>query len=172
MDEINAPEAPDAAEPTLFSALLTPHRSLSGTGFLVVMGVIAGISFAGGMLFLAMGAWPVLPFLGLDVALIYWAFRANYRAAAAYEEVTVTPSELHVKKVSAKGQVAEWSLNPVWVRLERETHEEFGLLRVFLVSHGRKLAIAGFLGPEEKESFANALGRAIGEAKRGPTRNP
>jgi uncharacterized membrane protein len=60
----------------------------------------------------------------------------------------------------------------VWVRLERETHEEFGLLRLFLVSRGRKLAIAGFLGPDEKASFAKALGDAIGEAKRGPTRTP
>jgi uncharacterized membrane protein len=170
MSESNAIQAPQG-EPALFSALLTPHRSLTGTGFLVVMGVIAGLSFAAGVMFLLLGAWPVMPFLGLDVALVYWAFRVNYRAAAAYEEVTVTPSELHVKKVSARGQVAEWSLNPVWVRLERETHEEFGLLRLFLVSHGRKLAIAGFLGPAEKESFAKALGDAIGEAKRGPARN-
>jgi uncharacterized membrane protein len=172
MSESNAPEALRAGEPTLFSALLTPHRSLNGKGFLIVMGMIAGLSFAGGVMFLLLGAWPIMPFLGLDVLLIYWAFRANYRAAAAYEEVTVTPSELHVRKVSAKGQVAEWSLNPVWVRLERETHEEFGLLRLFLVSRGRKLAIAGFLGPDEKASFAKALGDAISEAKRGPTRTP
>ena len=170
MSESNDLKAPQP-EPALFSALLTPHRSLSSTGFLVVIGLIAGLSFMAGIMFLLLGAWPVMPFLGLDVVLIYWAFRANYRAAAAYEEVTVTPSELHVKKVSARGKAAEWSLNPVWVRIERETHEEFGLMRLFLVSHGRKLAVAGFLGPTEKESFAKALGDAIGEAKRGPTRN-
>ena len=44
-------------------------------------------------------------------------------------------------------------------------------MRLFLVSQGRKLAIAGFLGPAEKESFAKALADAIGEAKRGPTRS-
>ena len=171
MSESNA-ESPEPAEPTLFSALLTPHRSLSSVGFFVVMGLIAGISFIGGVVFFIVGAWPVIGFLGLDVALVYWAFRANYLAAAAYEEVTVTPSELRVRKVSARGKVAEWSLNPVWVRLERETHEEFGLLRLFLVSRGRRLAIAGFLGPKEKETFAGALSAAIGEAKRGPTRSP
>jgi len=170
MSKSNAHMA-EPAEPALFSALLTPHRSLNRTGFLVVMGVVAGMSFVGGIVFFAAGAWPVIGFLGLDVVLVYWAFRTNYRAAAAYEEVTVTPSELHVKRVSARGQVAEWSLNPVWVRLERESDEEFGLLRLFLVSHGRRLAIAGFLGPAEKESFAKALGDAIREAKRGPTRN-
>jgi uncharacterized membrane protein len=171
MTESNAQTAIAPAEPTLFSALLTPHRSLSNTGFLVVIGLIAGLSFMAGILFLLLGAWPVMPFLGLDVVLIYWAFRANYRAAAAYEEVTVTPSELHVKKVSARGKVAEWSLNPVWVRLERETHEEFGVMRLLLVSHGRKLSVGSFLGPNERESFAVALAAAIGEAKRGPARN-
>ncbi len=77
-----------------------------------------------------------------------------------------------MKKVSHRGEVAEWSLNPVWVRLDRETHEEYGLMRLFLVSRGRRLAVAGFLGPKEKESFAAALSAAIGEAKRGATRNP
>jgi uncharacterized membrane protein len=171
MSESNAQPAVHAEEPTLFSAMLTPHRSLGGLGFLILMSVVAGISFVGGVVFFIVGAWPVVGFLGLDVLLIYWAFRVNYRAAAAYEEITVTPSELRVKRVSHKGEVAEWQLNPVWVRIERETHEEYGLMRLFLVSHGRKLSVASFLGPDEKESFAAALSAAIGEAKRGPTRS-
>ena len=157
-------------EPALFSAIVTPHRSLSSTGFVIVMAAIGGISFAAGMVFLMLGAWPVFGFFGLDVLLIYWAFRANYRAAAAYEEISVTPSELKVRKVTHRGAVSEWTLNPVWVKLDRQVHEEFGIERLFLVSHGRRLPIAAFLGPQEKESFAKALAAAIGEAKRGPTR--
>lgn len=157
-------------EPTLFSAIITPHRSLSGTGFLVVMGLVGGMSFTAGLFFFLLGAWPVIGFMGLDVLLVYWAFRANYRAAAAFEEVTVTPSELRLRRVSHRGKVAEWTLNPVWTRLDRESHDEFGLLRLFLVSRGRRLAIAGFLSPQEKESFAAALTAALGEARRGPTR--
>ena len=161
--------APDL-EPTLFSAIITPHRSLSGTGFLILMSAFGVVSFAAGMMFLLMGAWPVLGFFGLDVLLVYWAFRLNYRSARAYEEVMVTPSELRVRKVSHRGKVAEWSLNPLWVQLDRDSHEEFGIERLFLVSRGRKLPIGGCLSPPEKESFAAALGAAIGEAKRGPTR--
>ena len=166
MIDRNAP--PD--EPALFCALITPHRSLGGAGFLVLMAAIGGVSFAAGIVFLILGAWPVVGFFGLDVVLIYWAFRINYRAARAYEEVMVTTSELRVRKVSHRGRVAEWSLNPLWVRLDRDTHEEFGIERLFLVSRGRKLPIGGFLSPGEKESFADALAAAIGEAKRGPTR--
>ena len=159
-----------APEPTLFSAILTPHRSLNGVGFLAVMLAIGGLSFASGILFLVLGAWPVIGFLGLDVALVYWAFRVNYRAANAYEEVVVTSSELRLRKVSHHGKVAEWSFNPLWVKLDREVDEEYGTARLFLVSRGRRLPLAGFLTPGEKDSFAAALGAAIGEAKRGPTR--
>ena len=134
------------------------------------MALVGGFSFVGGMFFFLLGAWPVVGFLGLDVLLVYWAFRANYRAAAAFEEVTVTPSELRLRRVSHRGEVAEWTLNPLWTKLDRETHEEFGLLQLFLVSRGRRLSVAGFLSPKERESFAAALSAALGEARRGPTR--
>jgi uncharacterized membrane protein len=157
-------------EPTIFSAVLTPHRSLSRKGFLILMTVLGLISFATGTAFLLAGAWPVFGFCGLDVLLIYFAFRLSYRRAKAYEQVTVTPSELTVRQVSHHGRINEWTLNPLWVKLDRVVHAEFGIERLFLVSHGRRLAIAGFLGPQEKESFALALSAALGEAKRGPTR--
>ena len=159
-----------AREPALFSAVVTPHRSLSHAGFLIVMAAVGGISFVAGTAFLLLGAWPVFGFFGLDVLLVYWAFRVNYRAAAAFEEVIVTAGELRVRQVSHRGKASEWAFNPLWVRLEREGNEEFGLERLFLVSRGRRLPIASLLGPKEKESFAAALGAAIGEAKRGPTR--
>jgi uncharacterized membrane protein len=165
-----SPDNDPNSEPTIFSAVLTPHRSLGPTGFLIFMLVLGGISFAAGMLFLLAGAWPVFGFFGLDVLLVYWAFRANYRSARAYEEVTVTPSELTVRKVSYHGAVREWTLNPVWVRLQRDVHAEFGIERLFLVSRGHRLPVASFLGAREKESFAAALAAALGEAKRGPTR--
>ncbi len=112
-------------EPTLFSAVLTPHRSLGPSGLIVVMLAVGGISFVAGVVFALLGAWPVVGFFGLDAALVYWAFHANYRAAAAYEQVAVTASELRLRKVSHRGKVAEWSFNPLWVRLEREDDEEY-----------------------------------------------
>ena len=67
--------------------------------------------------------------------------------------------------------MSEWTFNPLWTKLDREDHEEFGLLKLFLVSRGRKLAVAGELSPPERESFAEALGAALGEARRGPVRS-
>jgi uncharacterized membrane protein len=158
------------SEPKIFSAMLTPHRSLSRRGFLFLMLAAGGIGFVTGVVFLLAGAWPIFGFCGLDFLLLYWAFQVNYRRAQAYELVTVTSSELTVRQVNHRGGIREWTLNPLWVRLDRVVHAEFGIERLFLVGHGRRLAIAAFLGPQEKESFALALSAALGEAKRGPTR--
>jgi uncharacterized membrane protein len=163
---------PPPAEPELFSALLTPHRSLNRTGFVVLMTFVCAISFIAGFAFWLMGAWPIFGFFGLDALLIYWAFKINFRRAKAVEEITVTPSELRVRRVSHRGHVVEWVLNPLWVRLDQTVHEEFGIERLYLVSKGRRVSIASFLNPDEKASFAKALIAAINAAKRGPTYNP
>lgn len=157
-------------DPKIFSAVITPHRSLGPTGFLIFMLAIGGLSFVCGMFFVLLGAWPIFGFFGLDVLLVYLAFRANYRSARAYEEVTVTATELTLRQVNHRGGVREWTLNPLWVRLDRIVHEEFGIERLFLVSRGQRLPIAAFLSPNEKASFARALSNALGVAKRGPTR--
>jgi uncharacterized membrane protein len=163
---------PEETEPELFSALLTPHRSLNRTGFLVLMGLLSVVSFAAGLAFLLMGAWPVVGFFGLDVLAIYWAFRINFRRAKATEEISVTPSELRVRRVSHRGHVVEWVLNPLWVQLDQKIDAEFGIEKLYLVSKGRRVSIANFLGPDEKASFAKALTAALQAARRGPTYNP
>jgi uncharacterized membrane protein len=163
---------PESVQPKLFSALLRPHRSLSRTGFLVLMVFLSIVSFAAGLAFLLMGAWPVFGFFGLDVVVVYWAFRINFRHAKATEEISITPSELRVRRVSHRGHVVEWVLNPLWVRLDQKTHAEFGIEKLYLVSRGRRVSVASFLGADEKASFAKALTAALQAAKRGPTYNP
>jgi uncharacterized membrane protein len=163
---------PQAPQPELFSALLTPHQSLNRTGFLVLMGFLSAVSFAAGLAFLLMGAWPVFGFFGLDMLAIYWAFRVNFRNAKATEEIRVTPFELRIRRVSHRGDVVEWVLNPLWVQLDQKIHAEFGIEKLYLVSKGHSISIARFLGADEKASFAKALNAALQAARRGPTYNP
>ena len=159
-------------QPELFSALLTPHRSLNRTGFVVLMVFLTAVSFVTGVVFTLMGAWPVFGFFGLDVLVIWLAFRINFRRGTATEEIRVTPSELRVRRVSHRGHVVEWVLNPLWVQLDQKTHAEYGVEKLYLLSKGRRVSIASFLGPDEKASFAKALGAALAAARRGPTYNP
>src|ERR1700721_3125621 len=163
---------PVPPEPELFSALLTPHRSLNRTGFIVLMAFLSVVSFAAGVAFWMMGAWPVFGFFGLDILLVYWAFKVNFRRGNATEEISVTPSELRVRRGSHRGPVVAWGLKPLWGQLDQKTHAEFGIEKLYLVSRGRRVSVASFLGPDEKASFAKALLAALQAAKRGPTYNP
>ena len=163
---------PALDQPTLFSARVTPHRSLNRTGFVVLMTFVGAVSFIAGVAFWMMGAWPVLGFFGLDVLVIYWAFRINFRSAEATEDIVVTPTELRVRRVSHRGQVMEWTLNPLWVQLEQTGDPEFGIERLYLVSRGCRVSVGYFLGPDEKASFYKALLAALQTAKRGITYNP
>jgi len=159
-------EKSNPLEPVLFEARLSPHRSLSAGGFAILMGTLAAISFAVGVSFLMMGAWPVCGFFGLDVALVWLAFRVNYRDARAYEDIRMTPNLLSVRQVSAKGAARETDFNPRWVRLEKTEDDLYGVTRVALISRGLSLIIGAFLPPLSKGELASRLAAALALAKR------
>ncbi len=117
MDERNHFDAQYIADAPLFSARLTPHRSLSRGGFIALMAFVTLVSFAAGVMFLMMGAWPVFAFFGLNALIIYWAFKVNFRRAAATEDIMVTPYEIRVRRVSHRGQ----ALARLLERLREET---------------------------------------------------
>ena len=98
-----AQEAPLPGDKS-FRAVLVPHRSLSPTGFLILMSLLGGVSFVAGMAFLLAGAWPVFGFFGLDVLVVYIAFKLNYRAGRRYETVEVDPAALTVTRVEPSGR--------------------------------------------------------------------
>ena len=153
-------------EEPIFSAVLTPHRSLSPTGFLFFMGAVVAVSFAAGIAFFLMGAWPVTGFFGLDALLIYLAFRLNYRAGRLYETVDLTGDTLRVTRVSATGRARSWTFNPYWARCEI-AEQRGGARHLYLASHGKKLIFGSFLSPEEKADFADALSGALRESRGG-----
>ena len=165
MVETNAP-APAADEP-FFRALLTPHRSLGRTGFLVLMGaLVAGWVFTG-IVFLSQGAWPVFGFFGLDVLLVYIAFRLNYRAARAHEIVQVSRTDVDIRQVAPSGRMREHHFNPFWARFNVARHDEIGITSMVVEGQGRQVPIGSFLNPDDRDSFAKAFGQALATAKAG-----
>jgi uncharacterized membrane protein len=153
-------------EQTLLFERLSPHRSLSPQAFTIVIALLGAASFAVGIAFLLMGAWPVFGFLGLDVLLVWLAFRANFRAARAFEEILVTPVRLVWRRVSARGEAREDTMNPRWVRLETTSDELSGVTRVALRERRMTRVIGAFLPPAGKEKLAKSLAHALATAKR------
>jgi uncharacterized membrane protein len=157
---------PGNRDDIIFSATLQPHRSLGRRGFLILIATIAGLWFVTGLYFVALGAWPVLGFIGLDLVAIWLAFRLNYRAARAYEEIEVGRTALVIRKVTPSGRAQEIRFNPQWARLEVEQLEDEGVTRIAVRMRDTRVAVGAFLNPDDRKSFARAFGAALAEARR------
>jgi uncharacterized membrane protein len=156
------------ADDTVFEATLTPHRSLGRDGFRLMMTLCCASAVFSSVPFILLGAWPVAGFYGLDILALFIAFKINYRRARAQERVRLTYVELMLRKITHRGETAEWRFNPLWSRLALDEDEDFGALRLRVVSGREAVAIGDFLAPPERRKLADALGTALITAKRGP----
>lgn len=164
-------ESDRQSETITFNALLYPYRSLDKRGFTHLLGFITLILFIISVIFYSLGAWPILGFAGLDLLLIYWAFRINYRDAKAYEQIIVTQKSLQIIKTDPKGNSQSHGFNPYWVQLSTIWEEDEGMTRLSLSSHGQTVEIGSFLHAPDRESFAKALSQAIADCKTGTNRS-
>jgi uncharacterized membrane protein len=122
--------------------------------------VLAGIGFCTGIGFILAGAWPVTGFFGLDVGLLYLAFRLSYRSARQTESLRLTSKTLDVERVNVRGERQHWRLEPAWLRVTLDEGER-GRGRLLLSSHGKTLSLGAFLSAEERQRLAGALKAAL-----------
>jgi uncharacterized membrane protein len=151
---------PQAPQPVFLDAVLAPHRSLPPKGFVAVMAVFGGISFVAGTVFVLRGAWPVMGFFGIDVALVYLAFRINYRSARRRERIRLAEDALTVERIDVRGARRSWRFQPYWLRVTLEEKADDSN-RLVISSHGRSLVLGSFLGAGERRSFAAKLQDAL-----------
>lgn len=146
----------------VWQATLTPHRSLTREGFLLVMALVVLVNLVVGGMFVLLGAWPIAGFAGLDVLLVWWAFRANFADARKLERISITEHELVLDRESEKHPPQQQRFVRRWVRVELEEDRERELIGSLLLVSGRtRVAVGEFLAPEERKSLADALKAAL-----------
>lgn len=152
----------ETGKPNTWQATLTPHRSLTRQGFLAVMILVAAVNLVVGALFTAIGAWPVAGFAGLDVLLIWWAFRANFADARQMERISIDDHELVFDRMQANRPPEQKRFVRRWVRVELEEDRERELIGdLSLVSGGDRITVGAFLAPDERKTLASALRAAL-----------
>jgi uncharacterized membrane protein len=145
-----------------WSVTLTPHRSLTREGFVALMALVVLLNFAGGLLFMVAGAWPVSGFMGLDVLLIWWAFRRNFADARKAEHIRIEGDLVTLQRHTPKGDLERHEFNRRWLRVELEFDEAREIVGRLLLSYrGVLTEIGSFLGAEERQSLSKALRRAL-----------
>ncbi len=160
----------------VYEFILRPHTALSQNGFFGLMAFVMAVSFGTGVYFSLLGAWPVLGFFGLEVGLLYAAFRWNYFVARRFEVVRLSQERVLVEQVSPRGERQAWSYNPHWLRINLLTtagdkvDSDFGLPdmnELVFLSHGQRLSVGRFLSPAERQDLYGALSQALADVRRG-----
>ncbi len=164
MNPGNAETVPN--EQPVFSAELTPYRSLGMRGFKILLMIAGLMSLVHVVVFWVIGAWPIVFFFGLDFALLFGAFWLNYRAARAREEVSVSRLDVSVRKFTPAGRMTEHRFNPFWTRFHISRHAEIGIVSMSLSDRRRATDIGSFLNRDDRESFAAAFAGALATVKR------
>jgi uncharacterized membrane protein len=145
----------------LFSARLTPHRSIGERGYRVVIAVLAVAATVPLITFSSLGAWPIVGFLGLDMALIAWAMWAALNEGKRYEQVTLWRDQLELKQVDGNGKETLVRFNPSFVKLVVDRDYNERTTGLHLRTRDRDVVIGAFLNQDEKSSFAKAFGTAL-----------
>jgi uncharacterized membrane protein len=152
----------NASDDQTFRATLRPYRSLGRKGFIILMAALIGLNFIAGTAFYLLGAWPIAPFLGADVALVWYAFRKNYKDALKEEHIEVTAHELILTRFDHDKQREELHFTRDWVKVELEEDKERDLIgRLFLRFRGERTEIGRFLGARDRQQAAKLLRAAL-----------
>ena len=166
IDDLITPSLDDS-EP-YFDAMLYPYRSLGHNGFLLLMMFVGIVLLVVSIPFFLLGAWPIVGFAGLDLLLLWWAFRRNYRDARASEHIIIRHNTVNVTQICPDGRKNHHTFNPYWVRMETRTEEDRGMTELLLTSHGARVEIGAFLHACERESLAQSVKKALEVAKTRP----
>jgi uncharacterized membrane protein len=133
------------------------NNSLSSSGRRLVFAFILTVSFGIAAAFsLAVGAWPILPFAGIEMVVLYVAFRYVDRHAADYERITIRGDSVAVE-VREGTRIAHFELNRYWAQVVCE-HEGAHLA---LRSHGREIEVGRHLCDEQRLEMARGLAREL-----------
>lgn len=119
------------------------------------------VSFGFALAFAAFGAWMVLPYSALEMALLYWAFRWFERHASDWERLSVCGDRVIVERECA-GVRSRQEFNRFWVRVEL-IEATFGAPRLSLRFAGRDLVFGDELPAAERAGVARDLRRALAQ---------
>ena len=144
-----------------FSLTVKRNCSISPQALAVLLALTAGFAFAIGIAFALYGAWPILPFAGLEIAALAAAFYLNGRHAADYERIALEGGML-VVEVRVGQRTDTHRFNPHWARLVVSDARRD--VRLALRSHGRELEIGRHLDASGRERLVTALRGRLAEA--------
>ncbi|MGQ0443438.1 MAG: DUF2244 domain-containing protein [Methylophilaceae bacterium] len=147
-----------------YKIISKPNSSLTVSARVRVVLYLSILPLFIALTFAMTGLWIVLPFAGLELAALAYAFYYVNCHADDYESITITDNCLVVEKRNYK-HTSQIVLNPYWAKVELQDAPS-GNKRLWLTSHGKSIQVGHFMNNQERVHLAQQL-----QLRTGTTRN-
>ena len=148
--------------------ILTPRCSLTPRTARIFVCAVAAGTLSVATFFAVQGFWPILPFAGLEIAVLIWAVRASMRKGQERETITITADCVAVLWHTVDSERS--SVFPRhWVKVK--LHAPLTALhpsRLMLELHGRTCEVGRFLTEDERRGLAARLKQLVGNVNESP----
>lgn len=149
-------ECSELAHAAEYERVARRNNSLSSTGRIFVFAFLFVVSVGIAGAFALLGAWMILPFAGLEMLVLFLAFRCADRHAADFERIAIAGDRVKVELFVA-GQARNHEFNRCWAQVVASP----GGARLALRSHGREVEIGRHRNDEQRIGLARELGRQL-----------
>ena len=147
-------------EKTFLDITVLPYRSLTKKGFRNLMFIVSLIFFLVGVFFWHIGAWPVFGFLGLDVLLLYYAFKINYKSGEIFETIKIIHEKFSITRSFPSGKKQVWNLETYWTKVEilNPAQNQHNLI---VKSKDKVVLLGSFLNLNDKKKLLSKIESAL-----------
>jgi uncharacterized membrane protein len=144
--------------------IVRPNRTLTLRGMTVLFTGLTVVFLTIGIGFTLAGAWPVLPFAGLQLALVGAVLYRLFRHADDHDRIIVERERVTV--IRRRGW-REWrnEFQRYWTKILLERRRGWYPSQLKVGSHGRFVVIAAGVNEQERESLSATLGNIISQKK-------
>jgi uncharacterized membrane protein len=137
------------------------RHSLSPRGRRLLLIAFFLVSLVIALAFALLGAWPIIPFTGLEWLVVVLALRAHARAGRDFESLRVDDHRLVVDLRRGERRIHR-EFNTCWTQIGLHCGRGGHHCRLTLRAHGRELEFGRLLSDEERSNVASLLTRHAG----------
>jgi uncharacterized membrane protein len=148
---------------------ICPNCSLSVRGARLFFAGACVVPFGIASFLSLRGFWPVLPFAGLEMALLAWALNVSLERRFHRQTITVTEADVSID-TRARSRCEHVVFPRHWAQVKlRRPAARLHPSRLTIESHGRQCELGSFLTEEERRGLALRLQRLIGRVNESPS---
>ncbi len=141
--------------------ILRPNHSWSWRANVLLLSTLMGVSFTIAFSFLLAGAWVILPFSILEMAVVAICIHYCVKQCARQEVITVSDYEVRIERGIRRPSEQE-TFQRMWAKFFVTTPKHpWDPVTLSIRSHGNESEIGSFLNRRDKNNLVHQIKRLV-----------